>query len=193
MQRLFSCFSISFFVLAGAAAQTAPLNLPGSGDSSAAMPPRIQSSVSGGLVGIPLGSTGLSTPGESPMNFNLGATPLTGRSAAGKSGIPLGSTELIRNAGLSPSPRFVAPNGCTSIASTGGSRGTLPQRLFDGNAGQSVGAGISAANACASTGLSTARQGAVTQGAMPGKAGIGLGATELISGGLSGIVSSSSP
>jgi hypothetical protein len=195
MQRLFSVLLVSSFALATAVAQTAPLNgLSGSGSAFPGALPAMQPGRSAGRVGIPLGSTGLSMPGESPLILDLGATPVTGKSAPlGASGIPLGSTELSRNAGLSPSPRLVTPNGCTAIAWTGGSGGRLPQRLFDGNAGQSWSPGIGAANACANTGLAVARQGAVTQGAAQGRAGLGLGATELTNGGLSGIVSNPSP
>jgi hypothetical protein len=155
-------------------------------------------------AGIPLGSTELQTPGESPAIIRPGFTAITGSGAAGPSGIPLGSTQLT-NPGLSPSRRLVTPSGCSASASLGSPSRALPARLFDGNApqglvygapGQLPGSGMATSRAaslyagCASLPLQT---GAVTQQGVPRTAGIGMGASELTNNGLSGIISTVPP
>jgi hypothetical protein len=156
-----------------------------------------------GPGGIPLGSTELPTPGESPVILRLGGTLITGRGPAGTSGIALGSTEL-RNPGLSVAPQMANANDCTNLrgsriaAST--AAGTLPPRLFDGRGGmasqsmetlQSSGKGLISSSGCMSYGLGSTQQGIVTpqiSRQAAGRAGILGGATELTNGGLSGSI-----
>jgi hypothetical protein len=196
--RLISPVLLVFaFAIAPASGQTVS-GPPTSGIAFAGGSSLMQPGVTGvAPAGIPLGSTELQTPGESPAIIRPGFTAITGSGAAGPSGIPLGSTQLT-NPGLSPSSPLVTPSGCSARASVGSPSRALPSRLFDGNAAQGLTYG--APGQLPSAGMGTSRaaslyagcaSGPVQTGAVMqqgGTAGIGMGASELTNNGLSGII-----
>jgi hypothetical protein len=193
-------FTVSLF-LSGACghawAQSGPMEgVPGPtiGIAGASSSTLQQSLGSVGFARIPLGSTELGTPGESPVILPLGGTFTSGRGPAGASGIPLGSTEIL-NPSVTTAPQTASASGCTNMAGSTMSftAGTLPPRLFDGRAGiasQSGASGLSN-TVCTSSALSATQQGMATQrmsAETSGRTGIPQGAAELTSNGLSGVI-----
>ena len=152
-----------------------------------------------GPAGIPLGATGLHTPGESPLMpglpLNMTAHLLPNNASQGSSvgpaRIPLGATEL-GNLGVSPPARVGAasltlvPGGSEACAILGTSSSTP---LFDGGGLPGSGGTFGGACPASSTGtlgsLFSERSGAVRYPPSGGSAGIAMGADELQNPGLS--------
>ncbi len=155
--------------------------------------PALRSGTAVGPAGIPLGSTELAVPGESPVILPLGAAfPTLGTSLQ----MPLaplgGTTGAIApyaagagSAGFGPAPGQGAGANCGANA---GLSGTLPARLFSGS--PAMGPQASGAANCMGSGSVSTAKGSASPAYRPpaGRSGIPLGASELPANGTSGAI-----
>ena len=151
--------------------------------------PAVQSGTSSGPAGIPLGSTELAPPGESPVILPLGAAFPSLGSSLQMPPSPLGGTAgAIAPYTAGAGSAVPGQNSGANCAAATGLSGTLPARLFSGR--PAMGLQASGAANCQSSGSVNITNGnaALAYRPLAGRSGIPLGASALPGNGTAGVI-----